>query len=184
MEDQAIIELYLERNEDAIRKSEDKYGRLCHLVAKNILNIAEDAEECVNETWLKVWNSIPPQIPDSLKAFLCKITRNLALSKYREKHAAKRYNGLDVMLDELEECVPSDFNVEATVESAQLGSLINIWLGNLGKDDRVLFVKRYYFGESVKELAKEYGYNEQKLIWKMSILRKKLRVLLESQWSD
>ena len=184
MEDQAIIELYCARNEAAIRESDSKYGRLCHTVAINILNITEDAEECVNETWLKVWNSIPPQIPASLKAFLCKITRNLALSKYREKHAAKRYNGLDVMLDELEECVPSGFDVEATVESAQLGELINKWLHSLGKEDRILFVKRYYFGDSIKDLAKEYNYNEQKLIWKMSILRKKLKVLLESEWSD
>lgn len=178
MEDEEIIRLYLNRNEKALEETQNKYGPYCFHIAKNILTIREDAEECVNDTWNLSWNKIPPTIPLSLKAFLGKLVRDIAISRYRANHAQKRYRGIEVMLDELEECIPSDFDVEENFDQQQLSEFINHWLGELPKEDRVLFVKRYYYGDAVKKLAKMIGCTENQMAQRMLKLRKKLKLFL------
>lgn len=162
-------------NEEAIQ---NKYGSYCFRIAKNILTVWEDAEECVNDTWNLSWNKIPPIIPLSLKAFLGKLVRDIAISQYRANHAKKRYRGIEVIFDELEECIPSDFDVEENFDNQQLSELINNWLGELPKEDRVLFIKSYYYGDAVKKLAKEIGCTENQMAQRMLKLRKKLKMFL------
>lgn len=178
MKDEQIVELYLRRDERAIEETQSKYGAYCFRIAKNILMIKEDAEECVNDTWNAAWNKIPPTIPVSFKAFLGKLVRDISLSRYRKNHAKKRFCGIEVMLDELEECIPSDFDVEQNFAHRQLSETINRWLGGLSKEERVLFVKRYYFGEAVKDLAKAHGCTENQMAQKMRKLRKSLKTYL------
>ncbi len=179
MEDEQIIKWYLQRDEKGLEEIQKKYGAYCFRIAQNILSVREDAEECVNDVWNASWNKIPPIIPVSLKAFLGKLVRDQAISLYRVNHAKKRYRGLEVIFDELEECIPSPFSLEEKFDHYQLAELINSWLGSLKKEDRVLFVKRYYYGESVKKLAAEEWCTENQMAQRMMKLRKKLKVFLE-----
>jgi RNA polymerase sigma factor, sigma-70 family len=184
VEDRKIIELYFKRNERAIEETQHKYGAYCFQIARNILSAQEDAEECVNDVWHITWNKIPPTIPISFKAFLGKLVRDISLSRYRANHAKKRYQGLEAMLDELEECIPSGFDTEKNYENQLITEAINQWLESLPKEERVLFVKRYYYGASVKDLAMEFGYRENQMAQKMMKLRKKLRVFLIREGVD
>lgn len=178
MEDKQIIALFFQRNEQALKEIQNKYGSYCFRIAKNILTSCEDAEECVNDTWNMTWNRIPPVIPASLKAFLGKLVRDISLSRYRKNHAQKRYNGMEIIWSELEECLPSNFDIEKNLDNQQLTELINIWLNELSKEDRVLFIKRYYYGDTVKTLAKTHGYKENQMAQKMLKLRKNLKSYL------
>lgn len=184
MEDREIIELYLQREESAISESSQKYGRLCQHVADNVLGSKEDAEECVNETWFRSWLKIPPTIPESLKAFFVSITRNLALDRYRALHAEKRFVQMEIMLDELEECIPSGSSVEEVIEASELSGLICRWLDDLQKEDRVTFVKRYYYGVSVKELAAARALSENTMAVKLARLRADLKTKLQKEWNE
>ena len=141
-------------------------------------------KKCVNDVWHITWNKIPPTIPISFKAFLGKLVRDISLSRYRANHAKKRYQGLEAMLDELEECIPSGFDTEKNYENQLITEAINQWLESLPKEERVLFVKRYYYGASVKDLAMEFGYRENQMAQKMMKLRKKLRVFLIREGVD
>lgn len=181
MEDNQIVQLYLARNEAAIGETDKKYGSFCKYIAKNVLTLLEDVEECVNDTFLMAWNRIPPVIPESLKAFLGKITRDLAITKYRANHAAKRYSGMDVMLDELEEILPSTVSVEESIEQSELTDIINKWLATLSADDRAIFIKRYWYGESVKEIAFNYGCTQNNMAQKLFVMRKALKNTLEKK---
>lgn len=178
MDDQEIINLYLQRNEQAVKETESKYNSYCFHIANNILSIPEDAEECVNDTLASAWNKIPPIIPKSLKAFLSKLVRDISLSRYRKNHAYKRYNGMEVMFDELEECIPSEFDVNQNLEQQELSDYINDWLGSLTRENRVLFVKRHYYGDSVKSLAKLQGCTENQMAQRMLKLRNNLKKIL------
>ena len=133
MEDKQIIELYFERNEQAIRETENQYGSFCLRIAMNILSIREDAEECVNDTYYSVWKQIPPTVPVSFRAFLGRITRNLSISRFRAMRAKKRYSGMEVLLSELEDCVPSSVNVEQFMEAKQLSEYISDWLDSFSE---------------------------------------------------
>ena len=181
MEDTQIIELYFKRDEAALRETNAKYGAYCFRIAKNILESREDSEECVNDTWSQVWKRIPPTVPDSLKAFLGKIIRDISLSRYRANHAKKRYSAMDVMLEELDSCLPSDFDMEEIFEKKQLADLINAFLGTIPKEDRILFVRRYYYGDSVKNLAHDYECSENYISQRMLKLRRKLRTCLQEK---
>lgn len=178
MDDQKIIELYLQRDEQAVEITQAKYAGYCFRIANNILSIPEDAEECVNDTWVSAWNRIPPAIPLSLKAFLGKLVRDISLNRYIHDRAKKRYSGMEVLLDELEECIPSNFDVEQCMEQKELSSLLNEWLQSLPCDEMALFVQRYYYGDSVKNLAKVYGCTENQMAQKMLKLRNKLKSYL------
>ncbi len=181
MNDQQIIDLYFKRDEQAIAKTKEVYGAFCSRIAKNILNDPEDAEECVSDALFKVWNEITPLVPESLKAYLGKTVRNCALSRYRAEHAKKRDRNLSVYLEELDDCIPAGGSVEEQVESAELSRHINEWLESLDKQDAMLFVRRYWYGDSVQELAGKCGISPGKMAQKMHNLRKKLKKHLENR---
>ncbi len=169
-EDCAIVELYWNRDQTAILRSQEKYGPQCHTLAHNILHSQEDAEECVNDTWLKAWTTMPQNRPDHLGAYLGRIVRNLALDRWRRGRAQKRGAGLDAMLAELDECIPAKETTEEQVEARELTRLLERWLDSLPQEDRVLFVRRYWYGEPAGKHVKR--------LWR---LRQKLKVYLEQE---
>lgn len=182
MEDEMIIELFWQRSDRAIAETQGKYGRMLRSIAYGILRSQEDAEECENDTYLRTWNTIPPKRPDVLSAFLSKIARNLSLDRYDEIHAQKRGSGeVPALLDELAECVPDGNNPFAGVENAKLTEQINHYLKELKPDARVIFMRRYWFGNSVQEIAEMTGFGQSKI--KMSLLRtrKELKRALEKE---
>ncbi|MBR6644113.1 MAG: sigma-70 family RNA polymerase sigma factor [Lachnospiraceae bacterium] len=181
MEDNQIIELFFRRDETALTETANKYGGFCLRIAMNVVNVREDAEECVNDTYHTAWNQIPPTKPDSFKAFLGRIVRNFAISKYRVLHAKKRFNGLEVMLSELSDCIPGTESVEQEMEAKELTEYINTWLAGLKPEDRALFVRRYWYGDEVRELAKKCGVSGTQMTQRMLRLRRKLKVFLEEK---
>ena len=180
LEDAKIIELYYARNESAITETERKFGKMLFSIAMNVLSNPEDSEETVNDTYGKAWNSIPPQKPDFLGAWLGKITRNLSISRWRKNKAQKR-SGIEIMLSELEDCVPSAENTEEESESGEITSAINRWLGTLEKEERIYFIRRYWYGDSVAELSARTNIPAKKLSSKMFRLRKSLKEFLEKE---
>jgi len=181
VEDNQIIELFFRRDETALTETANKYGGFCLRIAMNVVNVREDAEECVNDTYHTAWNQIPPTKPDSFKAFLGRIVRNFAISKYRVLHAKKRFNGLEVMLSELSDCIPGAESVEQEMEAKELTEYINTWLAGLKPEDRALFVRRYWYGDEVRELAKKCGVSGTQMTQRMLRLRRKLKVFLEEK---
>lgn len=181
MDDFAIIELYHQREERAIAESEKKYGALCRRIALRLLCLREDAEECVNDTWHAAWNKMPPERPKALGAFLGRITRNLAISRWRREHAKKRYAGMEALLSELEDCVPANGTVEEAFERQQLAQSISTWLDGLAEDERRLFIRRYWYGDPVKKLAAGQGGRANTISKRLLRLRKDLREFLESK---
>lgn len=182
MEDREIIALYWARSEHAIEQTAENYGRYCMTIARNILGSREDSEECVNDTWLGAWNSLPPHKPQVLSTFLGKITRNLALNRYAWNRADKRGGGeVPQALEELRECLPSRVTVEQQVEDAALEDLLNRFLDTLSDNSRRIFLKRYWYLCPVKQIAGELGCGESRI--KMSLLRtrKALKTFLEQE---
>jgi len=181
MEDSRIIELYWKRSENAITETEKKYGAYCSTVAYNILQNKEDTEECVNDTWLGAWDAIPPNRPAIFRAFLAKITRNLSINRLEKKLADKRGgNTVFVVLDELEECISDHSDVENIFESIALGESIRRFVRALPQRDCNLFVRRYFYTESVAAIAKRYRLSENYVMVILSRTRKKLkRTLIE-----
>lgn len=182
MEDIQIVELYWHRNEKAIAETSAKYGRSLHGISMGILRNGEDCKECVNDTYMNAWNSMPPQKPESLFAFLGRIVRNLSINLYTKNHAKKRGgSGIELLLSELSDCVPDNSNVENTVETAELGRYISEWLLSIEKSDRVLFMRRYWFCEAVKEIAFSQKLSENQLAGKLFRLRGSLKRYLEEE---
>ena len=181
MEDSQIVELYWRRDEAAIGETERKYGALCRGVARNILGVDEDAEECVNDALHQAWNAIPPQRPDRLGAWLGKVTRNLALNLWSKNRAQKRYAGMTALLSELEDCVPATGGVERELEEQELSAAIDGWLRSLPQADRVLFLRRYWYGVELQALAAERGVSPNRLAQKMFRLRQSLKNALEKE---
>ncbi len=181
MTDKDIIELYFARSEDAIRKSEEKYGAYCRNIANNILHDSEDAKECVNDTWLGAWNSIPPKRPDSLKLYLASITRNSAYNRYRAGNADKRGKGeICAVLDELEGVIAST-DTEAQIEGKALAECINNFLARLDVRERSIFIRRYYFVESSADIAARYSMSRANVLTVLSRTRKKLKKHLKEE---
>lgn len=181
MEDSDIVKLFFERSESAISELDKKYGGYCRNIAINILSIESDAEECVNDAYFKTWNSMPPHKPKKLGTWLGKVTRNTALDMWRKNHRQKRYAGIEEILDELEECISSADNVENVIEGRMLTETLNLWLESLAKWDRILFIRRYWYGEKVNKLAGEYGMSDKKLAKKLYRLRQSLKAKLEKE---
>ncbi len=181
MEDSEIISLFFERSEQALAELNRKYGAAVKKTAANILCDRLDAEECVNDTYLRVWNSIPPQRPNPLVSYVCKIARNLALDRYRSNKAEKRNGSMDLVLEEMEECIPSDMNVETELEAKELTAAINRFLEALPAEDRRLFVRRYWYGDSVTDLAAAAGSNANRISVRLFRLREKLRNTLKKE---
>ncbi len=181
MEDTEIIRLYHARKEQAITESDKKYGGYCRSIARNILSAAEDARECVNDTWFAAWRQMPPALPTCLRVFLGRITRNIAISRWRRDHAARRGAGAALLLTELEECLPDTVTVEQTVDAAVLTACIERWLDTLSPEQRALFLRRYWHGESLKDLAAAVSCTPAQLAQRMYALRTSLRKTLERE---
>ena len=175
MEDSKIIELYFDRNEQAIPETAEKYGAYCMTVSKNILGNIEDAEECVNDTYFVAWNTIPPHIPKVFSLFLGKITRNLSLNFYRKNNTKKRGGGeYDAVLDEIEDLVSGKENTEQEFERKEIICAINDFLKTLDDEKRNIFVCRYWYFDSVKEMSKRFEKKEQSIY---SLLRRTVKEL-------
>lgn len=158
MGDDQIIALFFARKQSAIAAAQETYGAYCHTIAFNILHSSEDAEECVSDTMLRAWQSIPPQKPDRLRLFLAKITRNLAFDRYRHDRAAKRGGGeIEAVLDELAECIPSNEDIEADLDRRELSGAISEFLRTQPPRERQVFLRRYFHAAPVKEIAREFG---------------------------
>lgn len=182
MDDCAIIGLYNARSEDAITETAKKYGGYCYSIAYNILHSDEDSEECVNDTYLRAWNAIPPQKPSVLSAFLGKITRNLSLDRYRKYTSEKRGAGeIPLALDELGECVQSTDSVEKTVNDRELTEALNRFLTSLTAEKRKIFMRRYWYLSPVKEIAADFGFTESKVKMILFRTREGLREFLEKE---
>ncbi len=181
MEDSAIIALYFDRNEDAIRETDKKYGAFCRKVAFNILSVNEDTEECVSDTYMKVWNLIPPERPTKFMAWLGKIVRNTALGMYTKLHAKKRFNGMELMLDELSDCIPSDVSLEKELEDKEITEAINTWLKSISTEERYLFIRRYWYGDAVNELAKQQKVSPHTITQRLYRIRERLKVYFEKE---
>ncbi|MBR6108245.1 MAG: sigma-70 family RNA polymerase sigma factor [Clostridia bacterium] len=182
MDDRRIIELYFNRDEQAIKESKDKYGPYCFAVAKNILGSAEDAEECVSTALLKAWNSIPPNRPGSLKLYLAKLTRRASLDRADLNNALKRGGGeLPLVLDELRETASDGRDPLSELEAKELASAVNAFLRTLPELDRNLFIRRCFFAEAVPDIAERYGISRGAADARLSRTRKKLRAYLEKE---
>ena len=182
MDDNAIIELYWERSENAITETAKKYSGYCRYISHNILHNHEDAEECVNDTFLRTWRAIPPQRPDCLAAFLGKITRNLSLNRYRENTAAKRGLGqTGLVLSELEECLPAASDVEQTIDEIVLAQALNTFLTIQPKTNRMIFVRRYWYLSTIREIAEQYHMSESKVKSMLFRTRNELRKYFEKE---
>ena len=179
MDDNGIIQLYWDRNDQAIRATSEKYGHHCKAIAKNILNNEEDAEECVNDTYLNAWNSMPTHWPEQLATFLGKITRNLSFNKYKHNHAEKRGSGeMVLVLDELIDCVSDTDNVEQIIDRQELIKAINSFVRSLSTEKRNIFVCRYWYADSVSEIAKDYGMLQGSVSKTLERTRKQLKTYL------
>lgn len=181
MDDSKIIELYWQRAEDAIRQTALKYGRLCMKIANNILASYEDSEECVNDTYLALWNGIPPKRPDRFSAFIGRITRNLALKKYEYKSREKRNPEALCSLDELGDCVSGSEAIESELESRRIEETINKFLWQQDKEKRDVFILRYWYFESIEDICRRTGYSQSKVKSMLYNMRNKLRTYLESE---
>jgi len=178
MDDYQIIRLFFERSEQAITELSRKYGALCFRIARDILNDHQDAEECVNDAYLGAWNSIPPQSPDPLRAYICRIVRNHALKKLRANTTLKRGSQFEVSLDELANCIP-DNALDEQLAASELSAQIDAFLSALPRDDRVMFVKRYWFSESLSEIADAFHITENNVSVRLSRIRRKLHQYLD-----
>lgn len=181
MEDAEIIEMYWKRDEAAITESNIKYGRMLKHIAFNILSNHEDSEECVNDTYGKVWETVPPKRPNSLAAYMGRIIRNLSINRWYENRTQKRGNGAAVLLSELSDCIPSQDFVESDIEADSLTEIINAWLSTLPQDDRVLFLRRYWYGDDLNMLAFECSVSPNKMAGRIYRLRRKLKTILEGE---
>ena len=182
MDDRMILALYNRRDEQAIAETSRKYGEYCFTVANRILADEQDSEECVNDTWLRAWNAIPPAMPGCLRLFLAKITRNLAFDRYKAANRQKRGDGeLTIALEELSECLPDGSSVELQVEEKELVRSINRFLRSIGERECNLFVRRYFYAEPVKDIALRFGLKEGNVQKILSRTRVKLRNYLESE---
>ncbi len=181
MNDEEILELYFRRSSDAVQVTKEKYGRLCIGISMNILNNRQDAEECLNDALLTVWQTVPPARPSSLKAYICKTVKNFSLKKYEYNSAKKRNSEYEKSLDELKECISTDDSVENLVEAKELSRAIHSFLSSLSSEKRIMFIKRYYFLTPVKELAKDFSISEKNASAKLARLRIQLKKYLVNE---
>ena len=181
MDDQAIVELYWNRSEHALSETSAKYGKYCYSIAYNILENSEDADESVNDTYLAAWNTIPPQKPNPLRTYLCKLTRNISVTRYHSNTAQKRNSHYDLALDELESCLCSNNTTESQVLAKELSHLLDRFLSDLDCHSRVMFIRRYWYAESVNQIAKDFAMRPNSVSVQLSRIRGKLRKFLTKE---
>lgn len=184
MEDKQIVELYWARSETAIAETEKKYGRYCHYIAYQILYNDEDAKEVVNDTYLKTWNTIPPQRPASLRPYVGMISRQLALDVYKEQHAQKRGGQVSLVLDELSECIPDNDSGADIGESVALSDALSRFIWTLPQRTRNIFVRRYFYISTIAEIAKDFSMKESNVTMHLLRTRKKLEQFLKKEGFD
>lgn len=180
MDDNQIVELFWSRDERAIAETSAKYGSLCRKIAYGILANTQDSEEIVNSSYFQLWNAIPPKRPDPLSAFLARVVRNLALNKLKADHAQKRYSGeFTVSLDELDECVPDKNSAES--DAIHIRDCLNSFLREQKRNDRCIFVLRYFNCYSIEEIAQKTGYSQSRVKSVLFRMRGRLKVRLEKE---
>lgn len=179
MEQNKIISLFLNRDPQAIAQTKSTYGGLCRSVARRILPDERDIEECINDALFKAWNAIPPEHPECLAAYLSRVVRNLALDRYNYNHAEKRSTSLTDAFEELENSLVSSFCVEQTTEEEEFRQFLNRFLANQPRQNRIYFVRRYWYGESIAEIAAAYKVSEEKVKSSLFRTRNKLKLALE-----
>lgn len=181
MEDPLIIKLLEERSEQGISEMRNKYGPLCGKIMRGILKNEQDVQECMNDTWLAVWNQIPPQKPDPFISYLCRIAKNQALKKREYLHAQKRNSDYEVALDELEKVLGGARPVEDEVMAAELSRAMNAFLEKQVRQNRIFFVRRYWFGEKISEIARECGVSPNYVTVHLHRMRHKLKSYLQKE---
>ena len=182
MDDNAIVDLYWARSEDAIWETNRKYGAYCWQISYNILRNSQDADECVNDTWLRTWNALPPQRPTKFQIFLAKITRNLSLDRWEQAHAKKRGGGQTaLLLSELSDCIPSANSVEQILDEQALSEAISKWLHLQPLKNRVAFIRRYWYADSTQQIAKRLAISESAAKSLLHRLRHSLKTYLEQE---
>lgn len=182
MDDHQIIDLYWNRSEAAIEETSKKYARYCHSISFNILHNDEDAQECVNDTYLRAWNAMPPHRPNRLSTFLGKITRNLSLNRYKQYTAGKRGLGqTELVLSELNDCIPAVSDVEQATDEKLLIDELNRFLAAQPQRKRMVFVQRYWYLMSVRAIAEQHGMSETQTKSMLFRMRNELKQLLEKE---
>lgn len=178
MNDEKIIEMFFERSEQAIRELNNKYGKICHNFSYNIVNNSQDAEECVNDAYLGAWNAIPPARPNPLLAYICKIVRNISLKLYWRKEADKRNSHYTIAMEEIEACIADPNTVEAEIEAKELAHIIEEFLDTLTLENRVIFMRWYWFSDSYKDIAEFVGLSEKNISVRLTRIREKMKQYL------
>ena len=179
MQDDQIVSLFFARSEEAIRQLDVKYGRTCRSLSRNILGSWQDAEECVNDAYLGAWNTIPPQKPSPLLTYICKIVRNLSLRRLRDRSAIKRNAHFDIALQGLQGCLPTTGTLEEQVDARELVQIVQQFLDSLSVENRVIFLRRYWFLDSYLEIARRVGLSEKAVSVRLVRIRQKLKIWLE-----
>ncbi len=183
MLDEEIIELFFARSEQALKELEAKYGKMCLQTSYNILGNHSDAEECVNDSYLGAWNAIPPTKPNPLLTYVLKIVRNVSLNRYHKNQAQKRNSSYDLAVEELSELIATPETVESIIEANELTAAIEVFLEMISDIDRVIFVRRYWFYDDYKHIAKRVGLSEKNVSVKLTRLRKQLKDYLSERGS-
>ena len=178
IDDEKIIEMFFERSEQAIRELDIKYGKICHNLSYNIVNNRQDAEECVNDAYLGAWNAIPPTRPNPLLSYIVKIVRNISLKIYWRKEATKRSGHYAIALQEIEGCIADPKTVEDEIEAKELARIIEEFLDTLTVENRVIFMRRYWFADSYKDIAEFVGLSEKTISVRLTRIREKLKQYL------
>ena len=175
IEDEKIIDLFFERSEQGIRELDNKYGAVCRSLSYNIVNNRQDAEECVNDAYLGAWNAIPPARPNPLPAYIVKIVRNISLKTYWRKKAAKRGGQYQTALEEIEGCIADRKTVEEEIEARELTRMIEAFLDTLTLENRVIFMRRYWFADSCRDIAGVVGLSEKNISVRLTRIREKMK---------
>ena len=181
MEDSEIISLFFERSEEAIIELSEKYGKLCLRISQNIVNDFHDAEECVNESYLAVWDTVPPNRPDSLSAYVCRITRNISVDRYRHNTADRRDSSCDLCLDELENSLFASTSIDPDLNDDALADVIDEFLSRLSRTDRTILMRRYWYMDPYEDIARASGISEGAVRTRASRVREKLRKHLKKR---
>lgn len=184
MEDVGILDLYFSRDESAIQKTDEKYGGKLRVISRNITGNPDDTEECCNDTYFCAWRSIPPTRPNYFFAWLAKVIRSLSYKKWERQSAQKRSATVVELTKELEECVPGSWDVVSQLETKRLGASISAFVKKLPQDGQMVFVRRYFYGDSIGEIGLQSGFSQSKITSMLFRLRKQLKTQLEKEGFD